>query len=281
MMVDTHVHVVADDRQRYPLQPTGLNLPWVQAMPVTTERLLERVEEATVDRAVLVQAISAYGYDNRYTADSAERHRGRCTSVCIIDPVAPGADDTLSYWVRERGMRGVRLFTATEPEATWLDDEATFPVWQRAGELGIPVCVQMRAHQIPRLRRVVERFPEVPVALDHLAGPRLEEGAPSPASDLLDLARHPNVHLKFSTVNLDALARAGADTKDFFQRLIDRFGVRRLMWGSNYPATYDRSYHEMAELARRTFGFLSEEERGWLLGETALSLWPELREGRQ
>ncbi|MBI2887491.1 MAG: amidohydrolase [Chloroflexi bacterium] len=279
MMVDTHVHVVSEDRQRYPLQPTGLTLSWVEAMPVTTESLLQRLEEAHVERAVLVQAISAYGYDNRYTAESAQRHADRCTSVCIIDPVAPGAADTLEQWVRERGMWGVRLFTATEPEATWLDDEATFPVWQRAGALGIPVCVQMRAHQIPRLRRVVERFPEVSVALDHLAGPRLEEGSSTPPPELLDLARYPNLHLKFSTVNLDALARARANTEDFFRRLIDAFGVRRLMWGSNYPATYDRPYGEMAELARRTFAFLSEDEREWLLGETALSLWPELRKG--
>lgn len=277
MIIDTHVHVLSEDRERYPLNPTGLNLPWVKDMPVTTEQLLERTAEAGVDRVVLVQAISAYGYDNRYTADSARRHPERCTSVCIIDPIAPGAADTLARLVNEEGMRGVRLFTATETEATWLDDESTFPVWQRARDLGIPVCVQMRSHQIPRLRRVLERFADVPVALDHLAGPQIEPGSSSPPDSLIDLARYPNVHLKFSTVNLDALSKAGADASQFFRRLIAAFGARRLMWGSNYPATYDRPYRDMADLARTTFAFLSDEERGWLLGESALALWPELR----
>jgi predicted TIM-barrel fold metal-dependent hydrolase len=38
-------------------------------------------------------------------------------------------------------MRGLRLFTTTETEGTWLDDPRTFPVWERAGSLGIPICI--------------------------------------------------------------------------------------------------------------------------------------------
>jgi hypothetical protein len=40
-------------------------------------------------------------------------------------PYEQGQSDTpdnLSYWVKERGAGGLRLFTTTEPEGTWLDD---------------------------------------------------------------------------------------------------------------------------------------------------------------
>jgi L-fuconolactonase len=90
---------------------------------------------------VLVQAYSAYKYDNSYTADCAASHPDHFASVSILDPLQHDTPDNLSYWVRERGMRGLRLFTTTETEGTWLDDPRTFPVWERAGSLGIPICI--------------------------------------------------------------------------------------------------------------------------------------------
>ena len=76
-IVDTHTHVVSSDQSRYPLNPAGLPGAWYREAPHTTEQLIERMDEAHVERAVLVQGVGAYSYDNRYAADSAERHRAR------------------------------------------------------------------------------------------------------------------------------------------------------------------------------------------------------------
>ncbi len=90
MLVDTHVHVISPDEERYPLQPTSLTGPWYRDEPCSLGRLIELMDDAGVDRAVLVQPVSAYGFDNRYTADSARARPDRCTSVACIDP--GGAD---------------------------------------------------------------------------------------------------------------------------------------------------------------------------------------------
>jgi predicted TIM-barrel fold metal-dependent hydrolase len=274
MIIDTHVHVVAEDQQKYPRTASGA--PWVQDM--SAETLLALNEQAGIDRTVLVQAYSAYAYDNRYTADCALAHPDRFASVCILDPLQADAADQLSYWVKERGMRGLRLFTS-DPENCSLDDPKTYPVWERAESLNIPLCVFTRRFtHLPRLRSTLERFPNVRVALDHLGMPRLESGPPyESVAPLLDLARFPNLYLKFSTVSMDA-ARSGSSTaREFFGRLMERFGSRRMMWGSNFPATYDRTLKEQLELARRELAFLPEEDQRWLFGETALTLWPMLR----
>jgi hypothetical protein len=58
---------------------------------------------------------------------------------------------------------------------------------------------------------------------------------------------------------LSTIARRGKSTpKEFFTRLIDRFGTRRLMWGSNFPATYDRSLKDQFDLARQELSFLPQ-----------------------
>jgi predicted TIM-barrel fold metal-dependent hydrolase len=133
-------------------------------------------------------------------------------------------------------------------------------------------------HQLPRVRTVLERFPNVTVALDHLAVPRLSAGPPYDAvQPLFELVRFPNLYLKFSSVNLYAARRGKSTSGEFFTRLIDRFGARRLMWGSNFPATYDRSLKDQIDLAKEDLSFLSAEDQRWIFAETALTLWPMLR----
>ena len=280
MLVDTHVHIVSDDHQRYPIEPTtqatSVSSAWYRELPVTAEELLQLMDNAGVDRATLVQAMSAYRFGNDYAADGARQYSQRFTSVCIIDMLAADAADRLSHWVEERGIRGIRIFTHVVPELQ-IDDPRTLPVWERAASLGVPVCVNVRLHQARGLSQVLERFPNVPVALDHLGNPEVEDGPPyESAQPLFELAKHPNLHLKYSTVNLYALQKGRADPQDFLQLLVDRFGARRLMWGSNFSATHDRSYRELVEMGRQSVSFLSDEEQRLILGENALRLWPEL-----
>ena len=95
-------------------------------------------------------------------------------------------------------MGDLRSFTITETESTWLDDQRTFPVWERAASPSVPVCIMVLFHQIARVRTVLERFPHVTVALDPLAVPRLSSGPPyDSARPLFELVRFPNLYLKF------------------------------------------------------------------------------------
>jgi predicted TIM-barrel fold metal-dependent hydrolase len=245
---------------------------------MTAETLLSLNAQAGIDKTVLVQGYSAYKYDNSYTADCAAKYPDRFTSVCILDPAQSDTPDRLTYWVKQRGMRGMRLFTTTETEGTWLDDPRTFPVWERAASLGIPICIMALFHQISRVCTVLERFPNVTVALDHLAVPRLSAGPPYDSGQpLFELVRFPNLYLKFSSVNLYSARRGKSTPKEFFTHLIDRFGARRLMWGSNFPVTHDRSLKDQFDLAKQELSFLPQEDQRWIFGETALMVWPMLR----
>jgi L-fuconolactonase len=272
MMIDTHVHIVAPDQHRYPRKLALGNSAWV--IDMAGETMLDLMGEAGIARAMLVQAHTAYEYDNNYIADVAMAHPEHFVSVCIVDPTRPDAAEQLTYWVKERGVRGLRLFPAAEREPQWLDDARTFSLWERAAALDIPVCVCLRFRQLARLRTVIERYPQVRVALDHLGAPRLDDGPPfESAAPLFDLVKLPNVYLKFSSVNLYAAAQGKSTPKDFFRRLLDVFGTHRVMWGSNFPNTYDRSLKEQVALALDELSFVPEADRRWLFADTAKSLW--------
>jgi predicted TIM-barrel fold metal-dependent hydrolase len=274
MIVDTHVHVISEDQQRYP-RKAGELPEWVQDL--SGETLIALNREAGIDRTALVQGFGAYEFDNSYAADCGVQHPDHFTCVCIVDQLQKDAPDKLTYWVKQRGVRGVRLFTITEPEVS-VDDPRAFPLWERATELGIPVCIMTRFHQVPRLPAVLECFPDVPVALDHVAVPRLREGPPYDSlKPLFELSRFPNLYLKFSSETIYAARRDKSTPREFFRRLVEHFSPKRIMWGSNFPATHDRGLNEQLEMAREELSFLPEEDQRWLFGQTALTLWPMLR----
>jgi predicted TIM-barrel fold metal-dependent hydrolase len=54
------------------------------------------------------------------------------------------------------------------------------------------------------------------------------------------------------------------------------FGAERLLWGSDYPQTHDRTYAELAELGRHACSRLAAVDQHRFLAANALRLWPSL-----
>ena len=277
MIVDTHVHVISDDLETYPLVPGRRRLGWVDEARFTVEQVLALMDEAGVDRALLVQPLTAYGYDNRYTALSARRYPDRFVSVPIVDMEADGAAETLRSLNENEKMTGVRLF-GRAGGGDWLDNPKTFPVWELAEELDFPIAVLLGIERAPKLAAMLERFPGVTVALDHLGSVPFDDGPPyETAAPVFDLARFPNLRLKFSPTNEQSAARGPGGIKEVLERIVDRFGVDRLMWGSNFSATYEPPYAELVAMGQESLSFLTAEERAKIMGGNALEVWPALR----
>ena len=273
MIVDTHVHVVSGNRRAYPPLPEAPDWPVTEIAPLT-----QRMDEARVARAVLVQTFFTYGTDNRYMIDAAATDPRRFATVAVIDQLAPDAPAVLTDLVANHGVRGLRLMPKGLPRgALW--DQRSFPVWERAGALGVPITVAAELEHLPHMPAVVERFPQVKVAFEHMWA--LEIGNPpyAPLKEICALARFPQVYLKLCPNNSHMLREGGGSAKWFFGALIGEFGIERLMWGSNYPAHAAKygDYRSRLQIMQEDFAIFSDEERRGFFGETALSLWPELR----
>lgn len=278
MLIDTHVHVVSSDEETYPLRPLDVSgSGWHEEVRVSGEELLSMMDAARVDAAVIVQAMSAYQDDNRYAAETARKTPSRFTSVGVIDVLQPDPISRLDGWVRDFGIRGVRMSGFRDGGFLSPDDERFREPTARAHSLGIPVVLFATSQQLPAVERALEAYPPVPVVLDHCGYPIPEEG-PATGRDepLLALARFENLYLKVTTRTLAPIETAGHDPKAWIARLADAFGMRRLMWGSDFPASHARTYAEHVAFARScTEGFDPADQERFLSG-TALEVWPEL-----
>jgi predicted TIM-barrel fold metal-dependent hydrolase len=150
------------------------------------------------------------------------------------------------------------------------------PAWECAGELGIPICMQMTSAAIPQLTRLLTRYPQFRVIIDHLMKPPIEDGPPyAGASFLFELARYANVYLKLTTRNVVDARSGKATPETFFGRLVQEFGASRIAWGSNYPAS-EGTLPEFAAAAREALAALPQRDQEWIFYRTAQTLYPAL-----
>ncbi|WP_296557402.1 amidohydrolase family protein [Pigmentiphaga sp.] len=279
-VVDIHPHIISTDTQAYPRDPLwGRQSSWSQERPASTEQLLRAMDEAGVARAAIVQASTCYGYDNSYVADAVAAHPDRFTGVFSVDMLAADAPARIRHWAGS-GLTGLRLFTAgstVEGQMSGLDDPRSFPAWDCAADLGLPVCVQMRIAGVPQLRVLLARYPRVPIVLDHFFALPLDEGPPyASAQELFRLAAHPNVYLKLTPVILGKARLGQASPQSFFSRALAEFGASRIAWGSNFPATAG-SLKTLLEEAQQALAWAGGDDLAWIFHRTAERLYPALR----
>ena len=263
MTVDLHCHVISRDEARYPRAPLGgKQSDWSQERPVSAVEMIAAMDEAGIERSVLVQASTCYGHRNDYLADSVAAHAQRFCGVFSVDVLAADAPAEIRRW-KSKGLVGLRVFVAghTTKQDVRLDDPRSFAAWECAQQLGMTVCVQVRAAGLPQLEAMLERFPRTKVALDHMARPD-----PGDASGLLALARYENLYLKLTTHNVHDLP------PDFLARVVKHYGAKRVAWGSNYPAAKGKLKDLLAE-ARNALPGLTEGERDWIFSRTAAVLY--------
>lgn len=272
VVVDSHVHVWAENREPYPWDPS---LGMVPGYAAPVGLLLETMDRHGVEKAVLVQP-SNYAYDNRYLARCIHEHGDRLAAVALIDPLRDDAPDRLEYWVKEQSFQGIRLYPIRKPESRWLNESGQYPLWRKAEALGVPLIVFIAPRQMPLLEDMVTRFPSVRVVVDHMGSPNVGEGPPyTSIGGLLKLASYANVHVKVSDIDSSSKEpHPHRDIHEYVRLLLESFSAQRLMWASNFPHILRGcGYAKALSLVAEELPFLTAEDRRWILGETALKLY--------
>ena len=273
MVVDAHLHVwraVPDHPQ-----PSATIVSPCSDVPV--ELLRQYMAEHGVDKAVLVQPLYP-GEDNSYVADCAAVDPSHLAAVCYVDPRREGADQSLRYWVKERGCSGLRIRPSVPGEEVAFGQASSYPVWEAAGELGIAINLLMQKEHIPALAVLAEQFPQVPTLIDHMASPNITAGTGSPAfKSLLNLSRFPQVSVKVSGYYYHSdQGWPYRDCHPIFKALYDAYGAKRLIWGSDFPhVILKSSYASVLALQERFYTYLSSTDVAAIMGGNAEAVyWP-------
>jgi predicted TIM-barrel fold metal-dependent hydrolase len=219
--------------------------------------------------------MSFYRFDNSYMLDCIRDHPGMFSGVGIVDAAAPSPDQAMKALAR-RGVKGFRIVPGSSPQS-WLDTEGMETMWKTGAKEKLAMCPLIGPDSLPSVDRMCRKHPETPVVIDHLA--RIGADGTIRDSDVASLCRlaeHKNVKVKVSAFY--ALGRKQPPYKDLvplIRRIFDCYGAKRLMWASDSPfqVVNGHSYEASIALVREGLDFISAEERDWLLGRTAASVF--------
>ena len=250
---------------------------WIPGMkpqlpePFTIERALPLLDEAGVDRAVVVPP-SWHGDRNDYGLEAAKRYPNRFAVMGRIALQDPKSAELLAGWKQQPGMLGVRL-TFLGPAAKWLEDGTADWFWPAAEKAGIPVMV-LAPGRSAVMGRVAERHPQLQIIVDHMGMSLSDEAIRAgkfdgAISDTLALAKYPNVSVKLSgSANYSKEPYPYRDLNPHIRRLFEAFGPQRSYWGTDITnGAFDRAtYRQRIAHFTEALDFLSEDDKDWVMG---------------
>lgn len=266
--IDAHVHVWTND-DHYPLAAPGTrgNMHPATALPGD---ILSVARPAGVDRIVLIQP-GCYGFDNSYMLETIRRSPTVFRGVAIVD-WRESHPEVKMRKLKKRGVRGFRIYPDEKPGPPAFEGEGFPRMFQCAGREQVTLCFLVNPNALGIIAHQCERYPDAPVAIDHLGHVGAEGSIlESDIQELLRLAKYPHVKVKVSAFYALGAKRPPHDElAPLIRRVFEAFGPQRMMWGSDCPyQTMHETYEDSISLVRDRLSFLSAEDRDWILRKTA------------
>jgi len=253
--------------------------PWVPGArpqlpePFTIERLVPMMDEAGVDRVVVVPP-TLEGDRLDYAQEAVKRYPGRFAIMGRIALNDPTTARRFPTWREQPGVLGIRLNIACEP-AAWLTDETADWLWPAAEKAGIPVMF-LTTGQTHQFARIAERHSRLVLIIDHM-GVSSESVRSKTVLAAIDqsvaLAKYPNVSVKLSAAPaFSSEPYPFRDVTPHIRRLFDAYGARRCYWGTDMTNSFAKAtYRQRITHFTEELDFLSEDDKDWIMGRAIVT----------
>jgi predicted TIM-barrel fold metal-dependent hydrolase len=269
-IVDSQIHMWKASTPERPWVPgTRPQLP----EPMTIERVVPMIDEAGVDRVVIVPP-TLEGERVDYGQEAARRYPGRFATMGHIRLDDPGEARRLPTWREQPAVLGIRLNIAGA-QAAWLTDGTADWFWPAAETAGVPIMF-LTTGLLPLFGVIAERHPRLDLIIDHMgiSSEALRSNMmPATITAAAALARYPNVSVKLSSAPLfSSQPYPFRDMTAHIRRLFDAYGPRRCYWGSDVTNSFAKAtYRQRVTHFTEELDFLSEDDKDWVMGRAILA----------
>ena len=267
------------DAQVHLWKANGPDYPWVAGAkpqlpePFTVERILPLMDEAGVDRVVIVPP--GLNDVNTYALEAARRYPKRFAVMGRIPLEDPKSAALLPRWKDQPGMLGVRVTFNTPTALKWLSDGTADWFWPAAEKAGLPVMF-LAFGNVHLFEPIAKRHPGLPLIIDHLGVntpiAKDPERMAKSIGDAVALARYPNVGIKMSNLaNATFEPYPFRDLEPHLKRVFDAYGPRRSYWGTDLTNTRfaQVTWRQRVEHFEQ-LPFLSESDKDWVMGRAIM-----------
>lgn len=268
-MIDSHHHLWRYTKEDYPWIPAGSPLAQDQLIP----ELESVTTEAGVTGTVVVQA--------RQIIEESDFLLSLADETDLINAVVgwvPLIDENVSEELARLSLhpkfKAVRHVLQEEPDEYFLRDDFHLGLSQLQS-YGLNYDLLIFQRQLPAAIQLVDRQPDLPIVLNHLAKPEARNGRIEPAwrEGMKELAKRSNlIGVKFSAL-LTEFPEGEGDAETvaaYFHETLEIFGADKVMFGTDWPVCLLRtSYKDWADTIRELTTSLSQSERSAILSGNA------------
>ena len=271
-IIDAHHHLW--DLSRF-------NYDWHKAFPkLNRTYAIGEYEESTADlnvvKSVHVQANVDEEFalqETRWILSLAEGD-GPIEGVVGWAPVeSPDLESYLEKLGSHRNLKGVRRLIQSEQDPRFCASKEFIAGVSKLAQYDLSFDLCVYHSQLPSVIELVRQVPEVSFVLDHAGKPGIKEGLLEPwQSQISELAALDNVCCKLSGIvtEADVDQWTEAQIRPYMQHVIDAFGFKRLMFGSDWPVCLlGIDYGRWLAVVQELVAGASEDERRDLLYGTA------------
>ena len=272
MIVDAQVHLWKPEAPDRPWPSWGHAVCHMPE-PLTYEKMLRQMDDADVDRAVIVPP-SWEGDRNDYAIEAAQKHPDRFAVMGRIALDDPRSKQLLPRWKDTRGMLGIRV-TLSYGKESWISDGTIDWFWPAAEAAGVPVMVHPPEF-IPAIAKVAERHPRLKLIIDHFGLSRRiarERRVAEAMAQTATLARFPNVYVKTSSsVTYSHDPYPFRDMYPHIRKIVEEFGPHRCFWGADLSICFGKiPYRQHVTHFTQELDFLSADDKKLTMGESILA----------
>ena len=270
-VVDAQVHVWLPEGPDRPWPPGGAEraASMHRHEPISGATLLAEMDEAGVDRAVLVPPFFE-GYRNDYAVACATEAPEAFRVMARVD-LRTGDPGPVRELLRDPVVAGVRL-VFLPADAGRVDDPAAEWLWSFAEEEDVPVML-LASGQLDARGDLARARPGFRLAVDHLGltGQHTDAAIAPEIASLLALAGLDNVSVKTTAAPCYSTEPYPYPAlHPFLRQLYDAFGPERLFWGSDLSRLRG-SYPDLVRLFREELDFLSPADIEAVMGRSVLA----------
>ena len=264
LVVDSQVHIWGADT---PARPWPKRAEAQRPIPLGADDLLREMNEAGVDRAVIVPP-SWEGDRNDLGIAASAAHPNRYAVMGRLDPQDPRSRGTLANWRKQTGMLGLRFTFHIPVLVTLLTDGHMDWVWGEAEKAGVPIYVLVPQTLVHLIDKVAEKYPGLKITMDHLAlsSSTKDTEAFRDLDMLLAIAKRPNVAAKASALPCYSTGKYPyRELQDNIRRVYDAFGPKRMFWGTDLSRS-PIPYRQHVTMFTEEIPWLTSDDKEWIMG---------------
>lgn len=273
MTIDAHQHFWQFDPVRDAWITEEMNVIRRDFLPADLAPLLKA---AGIDACVAVQADQSEA-ETQFLVDCAKGSDIVKAVVGWVDLRSPDVAERLAFWAGEPLVKGFRHIVQGEPDDKFLLREDFNHGIAALKKHGFTYDVLVFPHQLPAVEQFVERHPEQPMVIDHLAKPYIKKKEIGDwTKHIRRIARSPHVHCKLSGMVTEADMQnwKEADFRPYLDTVLEAFGPERLMYGSDWPVCLlAADYARQKSIVGNFISALSASEQQRIMGNNAAAFY--------